>query len=360
MAKKFKKVANKNKKSSNNANNLVVFEQLKNEIFGDVKKINNFNILIQHYIKSLEDNEKTDIKNLRNIIKEIFEYFLITNKQKISLDLLNYLEEKLETLNRIYLDLSDIDDPDQSLKMFKKIENNLNLSKNKEKIKLILNAMIDKFILTDEIVDPNNLSNITNTFLTQDDIFLEILTILNNYFTINTTYLNANVIYNTYNFLISIPKVDQNNFNKTIYQYIIIQIINNKNTPRDIIKNILTNLNKVILDNLDNPLIFSDYLINLYEHSEAKDYDIKVLSLSGLFILITKYKLDYSNYYNILYKTLGMFYNSDYGLKYVIDSKYKARFFKILELSLKSTTVPIIVVFSFIKVKYHIFILILI
>jgi U3 small nucleolar RNA-associated protein 19 len=109
------------------------------------------------------------------------------------------------------------------------------------------------------------------------------------------------------------------------------------------------NLNKNIFDNLENPLIFSDYLINIYEKSSNQEFDIKVLSLSGLFVLITKYKLDYNDYYNIMYKTISMRLEDTNGIKSVFDSNHRNRIFKILDLSLKSSTVPILVVLSFIK-----------
>lgn len=82
---------------------------------------------------------------------------------------------------------------------------------------------------------------------------------------------------------------------------------------------------------------------------------MKILSLSGLFVLITKFHLDYQLYYQKLYETLSITYDKSNQLLSVFDSKYAKRFIKILELSLTSSTVPIILVMSFVKViKFNI------
>ena len=141
------------------------------------------------------------------------------------------------------------------------------------------------------------------------------------------------------------------NYLKRFYEIIITKIVNSYIVPNEIISNLLINLNKIILDNLENPLIFSDFLINIYEKSKEKDFAMKVLSLSGLFILITKYKLDYQNYYNMLYQSLCLSHYDGKKLNFIFDAKYKNRIFKIFEISLKPSSVPILVILSFVKVK---------
>jgi hypothetical protein len=136
------------------------------------------------------------------------------------------------------------------------------------------------------------------------------------------------------------------------YERIIIKLINCEDLPEEILSNLLKNLNKIVLENLENPLIFSDFLINIYEKSKEKDFSMKVLSLSGLFVLITKYKLDYQNYYNMLYKSLCESYYDGNKLNFIFDSKYRNRIFKIFEISLKPSSVPILIILSFIKVIY--------
>jgi hypothetical protein len=138
---------------------------------------------------------------------------------------------------------------------------------------------------------------------------------------------------------------------KKFYEVVVTKIVNSDSCPDEIISNLLINLNKVILENLENPLIFSDFLINIYEKAKEKDFSMKVLSLSGLFILITKYKLDYQNYYNMLYQSLCQNYYDGNKLNFIFDSKYRNRIFKIFEISLKSSTVPILVILSFLKVN---------
>lgn len=137
---------------------------------------------------------------------------------------------------------------------------------------------------------------------------------------------------------------------KKFYEILITKIVNADNVPNEIISNLLINLNKVILENLENPLIFSDFLINIYEKSKDKDFSMKVLSLSGLFVLITKYKLDYQNFYKMLYQSLCQTIYDGNKLSFIFDSKYRNRIFKIFEISLKPSSVPILVVLSFLKV----------
>lgn len=138
---------------------------------------------------------------------------------------------------------------------------------------------------------------------------------------------------------------------KKFYEIAVTKIVNCDSCPKEIISNLLINLNKVILENLENPLIFSDFLINIYEKAKEKDFAMKVLSLSGLFILITKYKLDYQNYYNMLYQSLCQNYYDGNKLNFIFDAKYRNRIFKIFEISLKPSTVPILVILSFLKVS---------
>jgi U3 small nucleolar RNA-associated protein 19 len=150
-----------------------------------------------------------------------------------------------------------------------------------------------------------------------------------------------------FNFLIAINDLE-NEEEKLKYQNIITILINNENFPDDLLKNFLINLNKVILHNVNNPLIFSDYLINKASKGniiKLEDFDNKIFALSSLFILLTKYKLDYDKYYELLYKLISIKLNN----LTIFDSKYKNRIFKILELSLKSSQIPLIIICSFIK-----------
>ena len=73
--------------------------------------------------------------------------------------------------------------------------------------------------------------------------------------------------------------------------------------------------------------------------------DIQIFGLSSLFVLLTKYNLDYDKYYELLYKLISQKFN---GIT-IFDSKYKNRILKLLELSLTSEQIPFIVICSFLK-----------
>jgi hypothetical protein len=367
--KKMKKL--KLKKPIHKENNTHDLNGISQLIFENPKNINKFNIILEDFILSMQQNEIKQIKTNKKYIDEILDYFLIKNKKIISNDLIVFLVEKLETMFKIYLDiLEDNISNDEGgdskineliinfllndLKKYYSIENQLS-------VKNIFISLINLFILKNEIVDPELIKLLVDK-ITKDEknliILLENLSeTLHNKNHENSQEINTHTLYNLYNFIIILPQFSEEGLSgiKKLYQNIIIFLINHSLFPKSILKNLLLNLNKNILENVDNPLIFADYLINIYEKADMHDFDIKVLSLSGLFVLITKYKLDYEHYYKILYQTISLRLatqngvGSGGGVKTIFDSKYRSRVFKILELSFKSPTVPLVVILSVIK-----------
>ncbi|KAI5061231.1 hypothetical protein GOP47_0023736 [Adiantum capillus-veneris] len=99
---------------------------------------------------------------------------------------------------------------------------------------------------------------------------------------------------------------------------------------------VLGHMHKAIIPNLTNPLLLSDFLTNSYNKGGL----ISVMALSGLFSLITEYGLEYPEFYNKLYALLepSMFI-----------AKYRARFFELLDLSLKSPLIPSYLAAAFAK-----------
>ncbi|MCO5556604.1 hypothetical protein L7F22_010155 [Adiantum nelumboides] len=99
---------------------------------------------------------------------------------------------------------------------------------------------------------------------------------------------------------------------------------------------VLGHMHKAIIPNLTNPLLLSDFLTNSYNKGGL----ISVMALSGLFSLITEYGLEYPEFYNKLYALLepSMFL-----------AKYRARFFELLDLSLKSPLLPSYLAAAFAK-----------
>jgi hypothetical protein len=322
-------------------------------IFEDVKNINKFNILVEEFILKLQNLDEKGIKDISEILLEIYDFFLTKNKTMISNDLKNFLQEKLNILMKVYLDVLNPSEDDEESENFYKIilKDMQRFFKFSEEGVIIttVDSLVDQFLLNEELVDSNLIKAFTSSFIKSKKnlelIFNALYTKLSQS---QKTQLKSETLFNVYNYIISMGKINEEKL-KFLYQNIIIIIVNSSSIPKDILTNLLSNLNKVIFDNLENPLIFSDYLINIYEKANDSEFEIKVLSLSGLFVLLTKYKLDYSNYYNMLYKTICMKHYDGSSVKTVFDSKNRNRLFKILELSLKSPTVAINVILSFIK-----------
>lgn len=344
---KNSKINKKQDTTKEEENNCKSIQQL---IFQDVKNINKFNILLEEFILVLQNFDKKKLKNISDILLELYEYFMIKNEKLISLDLKQFLEDKLEIIFKVYLEvLTNIDDDTETpliSTIFKDFHKFLKFV-NKEKIEHNLSQIVEVILLSEDLVESEIIKEFCLVFYGKNkEYFSTIFSSLLEQ--IKSIKLSTETLYNVYNFIIALGKLSDSKL-KFLYQNVMICIINSTNLPKEILVNLLTNLNKVILENLENPLIFSDYLINIYEKSTISEFDVKVLSLSGLFILLTKYKLDYSNYYNMLYKTISQKFYDSCGIKTVFDSKNRNRLYKILELSLKSSTVPIIVILSFIK-----------
>lgn len=84
------------------------------------------------------------------------------------------------------------------------------------------------------------------------------------------------------------------------------------------------------------PELLSDFLTNCYNTGGS----MSLLALSGVFYLIQKRNLDYPSFYPKLYSLL----NRD-----ILHSKYRSRFFRLLDTFLASTHLPATLVASFVK-----------
>lgn len=312
-------------------------------IFEDVKNINKFNIIIEEFTIALQNNDQEKVKEIYQSIKEVLEFFFISNKNILSKELTTFLHSKINLLINIFIEAIDEDEEKFSVFLIRYIFENIKYLDN---IELIIDEIVQKFI-TDELFNSKLIRFLSKRFEKSENYLKLFLQNIENKLSVDIS--EDGLFYNIYNFIISIERIANVDV-KQVYQNIIIKMINSKNFPSDLMKELLLSLNKNIFDNIENPLILSDYLIEIYENTN--EFDIKTLSLSGLFILITKYKLDYPAYYNMLYRTISLIAYDNTGLKTIFDTEHKARFIKILELSLKNPSVPIIVILSFIKVKY--------
>ncbi|CAG8750463.1 1536_t:CDS:2, partial [Acaulospora morrowiae] len=101
-------------------------------------------------------------------------------------------------------------------------------------------------------------------------------------------------------------------------------------------KKILLIMHKKIIPHMPQPTLLMDYLTESYNAGGA----ISILALNGLFTLIHEHNLDYPDFYKKLYNLF------DRNLMHV---KYKSRFFRLADLFLSSTHLPVQLVASFIK-----------
>lgn len=92
-------------------------------------------------------------------------------------------------------------------------------------------------------------------------------------------------------------------------------------------RRLLLKLPEDILPQVPEPLMWSDFLSDSYRIGGA----VGVLALQSLFILITRYNLDYPEFYQKLYSMI---------CPEVLCAKYRARFFSLLDLCMASIALP--------------------
>ena len=110
-----------------------------------------------------------------------------------------------------------------------------------------------------------------------------------------------------------------------------------KLAKRDHIKEILEDMNKLIIPNFENPLLLSDYLT--FYLDQDNNVEFQVLALKAIFILLEKHGLDYSEFYKKLYKMIKpqfMISEKSIDLKSIFAMPDKSRFLRLLDLSLRA------------------------
>ncbi|KAL2927841.1 Nucleolar complex protein 4-like protein B [Bienertia sinuspersici] len=95
--------------------------------------------------------------------------------------------------------------------------------------------------------------------------------------------------------------------------------------PLEVYKEVLVNLHQAVIPHLSNPVI--DFLTRSYDIGGV----VSVMSLGGLFVLMTKYGLEYPNFYEKLYALL---------IPSIFMAKHRAKFFELLDACLKSPLLP--------------------
>lgn len=91
-----------------------------------------------------------------------------------------------------------------------------------------------------------------------------------------------------------------------------------------------------ILPHFKSPLNLADFLINSYKIGGS----VSLLSLSSLFLLITKYNLDYPDFFTNFYALVT---------PEILHVKYRSRFLYWADIFLSSTNLPAYVIASFVK-----------
>ena len=340
--------------------------EIENDILSSPKNINLFNKLIEIFINNIENKDEEKIREIMNSLKNILTYFLKNDNVKSSNELITFLNDKIQLIYKIILDSifsSDIDEDESFLPIIFHILYELINFIPEDKVNSLFNDFISKLISIEKEISPS----IINSFYEQFNTISYYNYIFNSFLDILTSkkIKNQNEFNNFYFFVTNINDLDSlleindNNLNnedderklnelKEKYQNIIINFVNEKLLPLSLIKEFMKILNKKIVQNVVNPIIFSDYLLNKTNEIKIKsinDFDIQIFGLSSLFVLLTKYNLDYDKYYELLYKLISQKFNSIT----IFDSKHKNRILKLLELSLTSEQIPYIVICSFLK-----------
>lgn len=105
-------------------------------------------------------------------------------------------------------------------------------------------------------------------------------------------------------------------------------------------KLLLKHLPNYVISVMTKPILLADYLTQSYNKGGA----VAVLALESLFTLIATYNLDYPNFFVSLYNLCTV---------EVFSAKYRNKFMKLLNASLKSTNLPAYLVAAFIKRLAH-------
>jgi U3 small nucleolar RNA-associated protein 19 len=308
-------------------------------------------------IGNLENDDENKIYEIMDDIKNILSYYLMDENIKSSNEVIKFFQEKIELIYKILNDIVINNEYEKQISKVLNIFNEFLLYVSNIKRRELFHQLLEKIIIN--IKESKDISiifytNINHTYY--NDIF-ECLNDI-----INSKKMNkTNELINIYNFIVNIKDIDslfnnddneekekKKNDLKEKYQNLITNMLNEKYMPIELLNDFMKILNKKIIQNVNNPIIFSDYLLKKTSEIKIKsinDYDIQIFGLSSLFVLLTKYNLEYDKYYELLYKLISQKFN----YITIFDSKHKNRILKLLELSLSSEQIPYVIICSFIK-----------
>jgi len=104
----------------------------------------------------------------------------------------------------------------------------------------------------------------------------------------------------------------------------------------ELYKRVLVMLHDRVMPHMNRPILLTDFLMESYDVGGS----ISLLALSGVFHLIQKHNLEYPDFYKKLYALFT---------PEVLHVKYRARFFHLADLFLKSPLLPEYLVAAFVK-----------
>ena len=138
---------------------------------------------------------------------------------------------------------------------------------------------------------------------------------------------------------------------KESYQAVFMKLLA-KVKPGKLMKEIVKDIPSKILPNFSQPLFLSDFLLDRLD--DKSDIEVRILALKALFILLSKHGLDSPEYYTKLYnlltvQTIAGEDCNEVKSVFEMDIETKSRFFRVLDLSLRSTALPSKLIAAFMK-----------
>ncbi|CAF0729897.1 unnamed protein product [Brachionus calyciflorus] len=135
--------------------------------------------------------------------------------------------------------------------------------------------------------------------------------------------------------LVANSKIIQQDAHRKLFNDCFVNFLKHQLSP-NLYKKLLIKLPEKLIPKMTNPLMLADFLTNSYNSGGL----ISVLALNSLFILISSYNLEYPNFYQKVYQLLD---------SAIFNTKYKDRFFQLLDMFLLSTHLSSVLVGAFIK-----------
>lgn len=291
----------------------------------------------------------------KNDFYEVFDFFLTTQIKSIKSDLYDFILSNLKILSNFYLDCLDLEEKseDWNILIVDFLFSNSAYLEESDSM-FIFSTIIEKLIFSKTyVISKGILQMIVNTFININQFLSALKSAsaqLNEISDLPEEEKSA-LLSNTLNFILCLPisqdlkkerSGDEYILSVEVFQQLIVLFISNFYIYFDTqtTKILLKKLNSHLFFICKEPEIIAEYLLKLYK-LETLEKDIKILTLSCLFVLVTKFSYIFEEYYLTLYDSLF--------IQGILESSYANRLLKILYVSLKQSSVAKSIVSSFIK-----------